>query len=238
MIDQDAIDEVFPFNPLKQVAFEIRYPFNLQVQRDLCVVQKKLKDTYPKFQKDEIELIEGSLAKLYTFWNVEGTRSIRIGEDRLIILFTKYETFELFQAEALQLTKEVCNLFEITHCQRVGLRYVNNIEVPREGLTYKITNFINPFFDIKRATQTGPMKFSLEVTMKKPGCLITLRTAFSGKPPDQPGAVYLLDLDAYVLSDCPLEDLRKTSAELHHQIQLEFLSHITAEYKKVMRGQS
>ena len=238
MIDQAALDEVFDHNPIKEVAFEVRYPFNLQVQRDLCEVQKRVRDEYPKFQIEEVESIEGSPAKIHTFWSSDGTRSVRVSEDRFIIVFTKYETFEIFQTEALARTEAFCDIFSITQFQRVGLRFVNNVEVPRENNAYQITKIMNPFIDIKRVTESGPMRFSLEVTMRKPSCLLTIRTAFAGKPPEQPGAIYLLDLDAYVHNEIPIGDLGKLSQELHHQIQLEFLGHITEFYKGIMRGQS
>lgn len=236
MIDQAALDEVFPINPLKQVAFEVRYPFNLQVQRDLCDIQKLIKGDYPKFAIDEVEFLEGSPAKVHTFRSDDDNRSVRISEDRFAMVYTKYENFELFKAEALKRTAEFCSLFGIVRFERVGLRFVNHIEVPKEGNTYQVTKVANPYFDIKRATVSGPMRFSLELTMRMPTCLLTVRTAFAGKPPDQPHAIYLLDLDAYAQNNTSLDDLSKLSDELHGQAQREFLSHITEEYKMVMRG--
>lgn len=237
VVDQDSLDEVFPNNPLKQVAFEVRYPFNLQVRRDLCELQKLIKKEYPKFAVDEVELLDGSPAQIHSFRSDDGDRSVRVSEDRFIIVFTKYEKFEVFKAEALKRTGEFCELFGIGQFQRVGLRYVNHIEVPKEGNTYQVTKVAIPYFDIKRATVSGPMRFSLELTMRKPSCLLTIRTAFAGKTSDQPQAVYLLDLDAYVQSDSSLGDLNKISSELHDNVQIEFLNHVTEDYKKVMRGQ-
>lgn len=236
VIDQAALDEVFQNNPLKQVAFEIRFPFNLRVQRDFCEVQNQIKKEYPKFFVEDLEAIEGSLARLHSFRSADDTRSIRVSEDRFTVLFTRYKDFEVFKSEALVRTEAFCRHFSITHCLRVGLRYVNHIEVPREGGFYQITKAVNPYFDVKRATASGPMKFSLEIVMKKPPCLLALRTAFRSKLPEQPTAIYLLDLDAFLQEETPVEDLGKLLPELHHQVQLEFLSHITEEYKLVMRG--
>lgn len=238
MIDQAALDEVFPNNPLKQVAFEVRYPFSLRVQRDICGVQELVVRDYPVFQVDEVEFIKDSPARLHTFESQDRTQMLRVSEDRFIVVFTKYENFETFKSEALKRTEEFTTQFGITRYQRVGLRYVNNIEVPKEQNAYQVSKVVNPYFDIKRATRDGPMRFQLELTMKKHPCLVTLRTAFGGKPPDQPNAVYLLDLDAYVLSDTAISDLGKLIDGLHDQIQVEFLNHITDDYKKVMRGQS
>lgn len=238
LIDQAALAEVFPNNPLKEVAFEVRYPFNLRIQRDVCDVQAMVRAEYPNFQVDEIQPVDGSPARLHTFQNTNGTRMVRVGEDRFIVAFTEYKDFDIFQTEALGRTKEFCNLFGITQFSRVGLRYINNVDVGKEGSVYQVTRVVNPYFDVKRATESGPMRFQLEVTMKKPSCFLTLRTAFAGKPVDQPNAVYLLDLDAFVLSETAFEDLEKVLNELHFQSQVEFLTHVTEAYKEVMRGRS
>lgn len=238
LIDQAALEEVFPKNPLREVAFEVRYPFSLRIQRDVCEVQALVRSHYPNFRVEEIQPVEGSPAVLHTFQNADGTRLVRVSEDRFIIAFTEYNNFELFQAEAIGRTKELCNLFGIAKFSRVGLRYINNIEVAKEGNVYQISRVVTPYFDIKRATESGPMRFQLEVTIKKPSCFLTLRTAFGGKPADQQNAVYLLDLDAFVMSETAVEDLEKVSNELHYQNQIEFLTHVTEEYKEIMRGRS
>lgn len=42
MIDQSALDEVFPNNPITEVAFEIRFPTNLRIIPRIYEVQEWL----------------------------------------------------------------------------------------------------------------------------------------------------------------------------------------------------
>ena len=39
---QNPLDEVFPTNPLREVAFEIRFPVNLKILRDVFRIQEYL----------------------------------------------------------------------------------------------------------------------------------------------------------------------------------------------------
>ncbi len=236
MIDQDALNEIFPNNPLRQVVFEVRFPFNLRVRRDLCEAQEWLRGAYPRFDFEEMQLAEQLTALFYAFSNEEKTRSIKAAEDRLVVQFMQYECFEIFKEEALSRTTGFCQMFGINEFNRVGLRYVNNIEIPKEGEVYQVTRYVRPYVDIKRACTYGPMHFNLQLTMKTSSCHITSRTAFLMKTPNESNAIYLLDMDTYVQGKRVLKDLDKLLDELHYQAQVEFLSHVTEEYKQVMRG--
>jgi len=50
------------------------------------------------------------------------------------------------------------------------------------------------------------------------------------------GRIYVLDFDAFVTEKDQPSEIDAVLDELHHQIQVEFLEHVTDEYKEIMRG--
>src|SRR5207247_4101773 len=104
VITQKALDEVFPSNPLKQVAFEIRFPRNLRVISDLSHIQERLGHQFIVSGPETlISPGEQSAIVTYNFSNPKDNLLIKVGEDRYAIIFTKYQKFEIFKAKTLKL---------------------------------------------------------------------------------------------------------------------------------------
>lgn len=123
MVDQAALDEVFPNNPLREVAFEIRFPMNLRVLRDVCEVQEELGREYAGVGREEVQSPNTPTAINYAFSNATLGRIVKVWEDRFAIIFTRYETFERFKAEVIGRAQRFCEMFRIERLTRVGLRY-------------------------------------------------------------------------------------------------------------------
>ncbi len=111
MIDQNALDEVFPNNPLKEVAFEIRFPANLRVTRDVCEVQEEIGLEYSDLAREEIQTPGMAIKINHIFSNSKKGRMVKVGEDRFAIIFAHYETFEIFKAEVVKRTLPFCEMF-------------------------------------------------------------------------------------------------------------------------------
>lgn len=236
VISQSDLDEVFPRNPIKQVAFEVRFPLNLSIQRDLGDFQAAIFGWYPEVVREYVAFEKDERAITHTFSNKAGTQSIRIADDRFVVVYSSYEAYESFKAEVLERTSSFARMFKVSQFTRVGLRYINNIEIPKEGQTYMVTQYVKPYIDIERVRKDGPFRFATEISMKRSSCFLTSRTAFLLKSPEPDRGIYLLDLDAYVQQSSGLEELDNLMNTLHGEDQREFLSHITDKYKQVMRG--
>jgi len=241
-IDQAAIDEVFPYNPLREVAFEIRFPMNLRVMPGVWKVQEELESEYPQLQREETQLLNTVASTSYVFTNPEQGRAARVGEDRFAIIFTQYENFEAFSSEIIKRAQRFCEMFSVERFTRVGLRYVNNIPISSEasdGGVVQLSRYVQPYIDLTRTQShvTQLNQFGLEVILQRDSCLLGVRSALLKNPQSSLEKVYVIDFDASVEEESKPEKLPELLQELHHHIQLEFLSHITEEYKQLMRGQ-
>ena len=232
--DQNALDEVFPNNPIKQVAFEVRFHRNLKVLRDIGEMQDQLGPQFSYSGREEILFPREPTALSYGFVHSNGTLIVKAGEDRFAVLATKYDNFELFLAEVMQWTSRFCSLFHITNFNRVGLRYINNITIQHDANSISLQRYVNPYVDLARIEPANLKQFSVELLTEKPDCKFNTRSAFNSNPLSAEG-IYILDLDAFIETATVLDDLARVLELLHCQSQIEFLTHITEEYKKIMR---
>jgi len=239
-VDQAAIDEVFPNNPLREVAFEIRFPTNLRIMPNIWQVQEAWESEYPQVQREEIQFSTLTSTN-YTFTGSELGRVAKVGEDRLAIIFTQYENFESFSLEAIKKTQIFCEMFKIKLLTRVGLRYINNISITnatQDGGLSELSKYTRSHIDIARI-QSGSSQlnqFGSEIILEKDGYLLTIRSAFLRNPNLLQEKIYVIDFDASTEKESSPEKIPEILRDLHHHIQLEFLGHITEDYKEEMRG--
>lgn len=232
--DDAALEEVFPNNPLKQVAFEVRFQRNLRVLRDIGEMQDELGPDFSFSGREEIRFPNEPPALSYGFVHRNGILTVKAGEDRLAVLVTRYEKFEDFVAEVINWTQRFCALFHVSKFKRIGLRYVNNIGIPKSGSSFLIDRYVNPYIDLERTGQERIREFSVELLTETQDCKFNTRSAFV-TPPLSTEAMYILDLDAFSEAPSGIGQLKGTLDVLHYQAQIEFLAHVTESYKNIMR---
>lgn len=236
MIDQTDLNEVFPNNPIREVAFEIRFPMNLRIMRDVCDLQVELARRYPNLGVEEIESPTAPTKTGYVFTDPEGGRIIKVWNDRLSIIFTQYKKFEVFKKEIEERSYRFCEMFGIKNLVRIGLRYINNIIISSEDRDFSLLQYVRPYLDFSCVESIQVPQFKIELLMHKEDCLLNARTGILVQTPSPQEAVYILDLDAFVGKQTTLPELAERLEKLHYYIQVEFLSHITDEYKQKMRN--
>jgi uncharacterized protein (TIGR04255 family) len=233
-ISRDDLNEVFPRNPLREVAFEIRFPVKLRVLRDVYLIQEELGAEYPRFERELIESPATSNSIQYVFYNPARGRIVKIGEDRFAVIFTRYRTFEEFTAEVTSRVQRFCHDFEIGPLTRMGLRYINNIHVHGNGQPPTFSTFIKPYADFDRTGPSTVEQFGIEVLMQRADCFLNARSAFALQPP-APSGICTLDFDAFIQEEVSLDKMSDFLERSHDHIQIEFLTHVTDEYKHWMR---
>ena len=237
--DEIALSEVFPNNPLKQVAFEVRFQRSLRVLCDIGNFQEKLGSEFIFTGREEILLPGEPPALGYGFAHRGGNLIVKAGEDRFAVIVTQYEHFEWFASEAMKQAGRFCDLFRIQTFKRVGLRYVNKIEVIYDGQEFLLERYVHPYVDLSRLEPAMLSRFSVELLTEKPDCKFNTRSAFASNPnPMNPEGSYILDLDAFIEKETCLAELSNVLTLLHNQAQIEFLTHVTEEYKTFMRSKN
>jgi uncharacterized protein (TIGR04255 family) len=229
----DALREVFPTNPLREVAFEVRFPVSLRILRDVFLLQEYLGSEYPHFEREVVQLSGNSTSLNYVFYNQSRGRIVKSGEDRFAVVFTRYKDFGEFRAEVTERVRHFCEMFNVNSLTRMGLRYINNIHVHGNGQPPDFSAYIRPYADFQ---SNKIEEFGIDVLMQKADCFLNARSAFAPQPPAA-SAICTLDFDAFIQGRPTLGQLDDFLERSHHHIQVEFLNHITDEYKQEMRKQ-
>jgi uncharacterized protein (TIGR04255 family) len=120
---------------------------------------------------------------------------------------------------------------------RVGLRYVNNIELPPAASTSLLVRYIRPLTDFSRVDIENVDQFLNEVRLRHSGHLVTLRGVLLPRLQDG-RRIYVLDIDCHSFAQHTQEDISALLDRYHDSAQEFFLDHITEEYKNVMRRKS
>ena len=115
------------------------------------------------------------------------------------------------------------------------MRYINHIELAAEHPFALLNRYVNvPIkfdrFDTKTITQ-----LLSEFRMRFETHQMTIRGALLQVPPPVSIYVYVLDLDCYA-EGLNISSLEKIVDGFHDAIQVQFLQHVTEEYKHVMRS--
>jgi uncharacterized protein (TIGR04255 family) len=231
---QQELDELFAHPSVREVAFEVRFAPRLRIAPEVWRIQDNLAESYPAVSQEVQVQPDGRPLQAYVFANPERHRSVKVSQENFVVIFNEYTSFEDFKQEALERVTAFTREFTIQNFQRVGLRYVNHIELrPGQGIQ-DLRRYVNLPIDMDRFDPASIEQLLTEFRLHSGQHKITVRGALI-QVPGRDGGLFILDFDCYAFTG----DLRSLPAmmdEFHNKIQLQFLEHIREEYKQVMRG--
>jgi uncharacterized protein (TIGR04255 family) len=227
--------EIFPKPSVSEVACEIRFAPRLRVIPEIWRIQEELAESYPEVMEETITQADARLLQTFVFANSSVKKTIRVSQENFAFITNTYSSFEDFKSEGLARVFAFAEKFDVSSFKRVGLRYVNNIALEGNDQIGLLRRFVNVPIDLDRFDVSKIDQFLTEFRLKAGrGHRITIRGAFI-QIPNAADARFILDLDCYSLELAPREKLASLLDEFHHEIQTQFLNHITNEYKEVMR---
>jgi uncharacterized protein (TIGR04255 family) len=236
VITQKELDELFPSPSVREVAFEVRFAPRLRIAPEVWRIQDSLAESYPAVSQEMLAQPDSRVLQAYVFANPETRRSIKVSQENFVVIFNQCSSFEDFKHEALARTTAFAKEFSVQNFQRIGLRYVNHIELkPGQGIQ-DLRRYVNLPVDMERFDPASIEQLLTEFRLSSGEHKITVRGALLQMPGRDSG-LFILDFDCYAFAG-DLRSLPKMLDEFHHKIQLQFLEHIREEYKQVMRGKS
>lgn len=234
---QNVLDEVFPHPPIREVAFEIRFAPRLRINAELWKLQDAIVGEYPTVGSEGMLAPSGGMVPVNVFQNHSVGRTIKVSQENFVLAFTRYTCFEDFKEEALKRIRKFCDIFEVRSLLRIGLRYVNNIVIPRADSAASLLRFVRPVLDFDRVSIDEIDQFVTEVRMQRRGHNVTVRGALL-TPIEDGRRVYVLDIDCHSRQQHVASEVESLLDVYHEGVQMVFLEHVTEEYKNIMRGRS
>jgi uncharacterized protein (TIGR04255 family) len=233
VLTEHDLQEIFPSPSVREVAFEIRFAPRLRVAPEVWRIQENLAESYPTVGQEMQPQGDGRLLQAYVFANPDEQRNIKVTQENFLIVFNQYRSFEEFKAEAVRRVKEFADEFNVQSFLRVGLRYVNHIELTAEQGVRDLQRYVNLPIDFERFDPASIEQLLTEFRLAVGEHKITIRGALLRLP--KAGGLFILDLDCFTTEAVNVQALPDLMDEFHHKIQVQFLEHIREEYKQVMR---
>lgn len=179
----------------------------------------------------------------FTEWRFHGRnreKTFTIVPAAVFVEYKTYTSYEALKEEFLEVLSRFLELYKDRQGSRLGLRYINNIELPgRDPFAWKqlLNKNMLSLFDLYPDRRVISRAFhNLELNFGD----FNLRYQFGMHNPDYPAPIrkkiYVLDLDAYCEGPQELADIPDSLDAFHARIQEIFESSITNEFRRVMNA--
>jgi len=186
-------------------------------------------------QETKTNIIEATNS---VFYGLEREKTLTISSNAFIVQVRQYKTFELFLSETFHPLGVLCELFPEIRASRIGLRYVNVLEVG-SGNPLDWAEFINPQLlgivdyykrdNLSRAFQILEYNFDEDALKFQAGMA----------NPDYPAKIkqrqFILDLDASSVGAFDYQEMAAKVKIGHGRIQELFESSITQATRDIMK---
>ncbi len=200
-------------------------------------LQVALTDTYANVQLEDAQEIQigpdglrtAGSDRIYRFRTQDEDWIVSLTSSFVAVETTAYKGFRDFFGRWERIVSLSVKHFELSHQDRLGLRFINEIELPRDGLD-AIAEVVRPeLLGIagKHERTRSLIRSLQEMRLRQPDGAFTLRHGYTAQ--DHP--LYLLDFDYY--DDSPkaldLDEQKKTLINFDHATFDLFKWLVTAE---------
>jgi len=233
--------EVYPNSPLKDVACEIRFPGEMEIECNRHRFWQEIRSDYPKIYVPKTDPRSYPALQHYRFGAESGTRKVSVALNSLAFSDPEYDGHEDFEKEFFRVVDIFRTQFKrIKILSRIGWRYINLIPFAREGDTVPISRFLNAELLVPDNALRRPKAVDIRVESRSDDGISILRLATVNRTVDAEESQEALLLDIDFVCDGPdlnIKDYKKhiQAARLHNRSLFEAI--ITDEYRKYLRGE-
>lgn len=178
--------------------------------------------------------VNNTLSKQWLFWSRDKKSSCIIQSDCVIFSIHVYDVFEGLRKAVLEILKAVMNIDETIQGKRMGLRYINQLEIDDQG------NWITDryFEALKGHKNSNTMRLITTLEYAVEDKDINVRLLYGYLNPDYPATMrkdtFTIDIDAYTQSIIFYDDLEKLIDDMHFEAQDCFEEMISDELRTKM----
>lgn len=207
----------FERNPLDSVVWQMRFPPLPAVGDSAAVArfQSAIRDEYPLTASSDRGRGEGGSSAGHVatahwrFSDEEESWTVALEPEFLALKARDYLNFEDFRARLERVLEAAEEVLDITHTERIGLRYVDHVRLPGAASPADFADYLNADLigvvagrELSECVIEAMQLIRLEVADHE----MTMRHGFV--PPDEDSGAapfYLLDTDAYREARVPYE---------------------------------
>lgn len=230
------LNDSYPNPPIVEVAWEIRFPAQLKINRNIDEFQELVRDSHPFVEKfndwvSNIDIgkdVAGSESLQQSIvgagWNFKtnekGSDSIRIKDDSVSVITRNHKNFKDFRTKISYAT-DIFRAFlsDLKYpINRIGLRYINVCNLPNDDLALFAEYFNSPFSqEFSNFEQTRGFHLRHFEIINEINLTTTYRSTKIG---DVDGL--LIDMDAFSTSKTYLSTVLEKTDHLHRIVRNRF----------------
>jgi uncharacterized protein (TIGR04255 family) len=234
-------EEIYPNSPLSDVACEIRFPGEMQVECRRHLFWDQIRNDYPKIMVPHAQEGQAPALQHYRFRSEDGQRTVLVALNSLSYSETQYRGHTAFISEFSKLISIFSKTYpQIGPPKRVGWRYMNFMPFSRESGSLPLERLLkfkaNLPLDLFANTVNMDMQWH---GRSAEGIAVTLRLANVTHKDLLPGQeAVLLDIDSAKEADLAWDTLLKDIESMRRFGREMFESMITDDYREYLRGKT
>ena len=200
-----------------------------------------------EFSKSGAKVIKSRESTDWLFYGLNKEKVLKISRDiqhtelmSFTVDYLKYENFDKMKGEFIPLFNETAKFLSISRIERLGLRYINKIcleeKNPLNWSKYINSNLIGCLKFMKEQKLVSRAFNNLELRYDN----MNIRFQYGVQNPDYPSIIkkkeFILDYDAYLLSEQDISEIPTNLEKYHDTIELLFESSIKDGLRDKMNG--
>lgn len=226
-----------------QTIFEKQYKFVINETR--MVETGKIK---VDFKNKESEIESAGMKKEFLLFNIERTERLKFSKDTFIYETIKYTSYDEIKDKVREFVDIVNKNGNEEVFNRIGMRYINNIELPftKKEEIFDWTDYIdekiwnnNQFLDIKNILQKITVQ---EFKSKNEDSNVIFRLQTGIPNPNKPAEIinkrFLIDIDGYTMNIEKMNKALNKLQDIHDELSEIFDKCIGVNLEKIMNGEN
>jgi uncharacterized protein (TIGR04255 family) len=233
-------DEVYPNQPLSDVACEVRFKGEMQVECERYRFWDDIREAYPDILVPQIQTGQFVALQHYRFSDSSANRSVLVALNSIVFSERKYSGHKAFIAEFTRLIGIFCRLYpKLGNITRIGWRYINVLPFSREEGLIPLGRFLKINMSLPLDMFKRTSNINLAWTGKRPDgdVIVRLSDVVQNNLPEQEAII--LDIDfgctrpeiTWASVEGAISDARSSCREIFEGL-------ITDDYRKYLRGES
>lgn len=247
MKSSDGKKFIYEKQQLVEVICQLRFPAILSIETEVpSAFQERIRSRFPRYQLHE-ESVPGpggpTKQKVHAFVSADGGYKLSLCKSFIALSTMRYTSWEDFADWLDEPLGQFISLYQPAFFERIGLRYLNGFSRERLGMEHCRWN------DLIQSAYLGPLdddgieeesltKCSVDVEMKRPGCLLRLhagpgfiKRAIMGpkglQQLQEPKPRFILDMDLFSAGTLQLKEAAGILETLHTEADRVFSGAIT-----------
>lgn len=236
--DYNDIEETI-FEDLQKI-FEEKYKFVINETR-MVETGKITVD----FKNKESEIESNGMKKEFCLFNIERTERLKFSKDTFIYETIKYTSYEDIKDKVKEFIDIVSKNGKEELFNRIGMRYINNIELPysKKEEIFNWENYINEsIWNNSQFSNTILQKITVqEFKSEKEDSNIIFRLQTGIPNPNKPAEIikknFLIDIDGFTMNVEKMANALDKLQEIHDELSNIFDKCIEENLIKIMNGE-